>query len=72
MPFGKIPKKNPGRYFEQFVKVTEPKQGSSMTTSPAVAYCNNSAASSNSPGTGWSSMKQTQSEYREWKSSSGF
>merc|ERR1712156_1353838 len=33
MPFGNVPKKNPGRYFEQFVKVLEPKQSSSSSSS---------------------------------------
>merc|ERR1711988_1104398 len=48
MPFGNVPKKNPGRYFEQFVKVLEPKQSSSSSTcfgSPAVGYCNSNAGS---------------------------
>jgi len=50
MPFGNVPKKNPGRYFEQFVKVLEPKQSQSSSSSssssstcfgsPAVGYCN--------------------------------
>merc|ERR1711953_1129829 len=49
MPSGNVPKKNPGRYFEQFVKVLEPKQSSSNSSpcfgSPAVGYCNSNAGS---------------------------
>jgi len=52
MPFGNVPKKNPGRYFEQFVKVLEPKQGQSSSSSsstcfgsPALGYsCNSQGA----------------------------
>jgi len=38
MPLGPIPKKNPGRYFEKFVKVLEPRTGPGMATSPAATY----------------------------------
>jgi len=38
MPFNNIPIKNPGRYFEQFVKVLEPSKGGGqqMALSPAI------------------------------------
>jgi len=37
MSFANIPKKNPGRYFEQFVKVLQPsKEGQNMALSPAM------------------------------------
>jgi len=54
MPFGNIPKKNPGRYFEQFVKVLEPKQGQSSSSSSS----SSSSTCFGSPALGYSCNSQ--------------
>merc|ERR1712107_25786 len=73
MPFGNVPKKNPGRYFEQFVKVLEPKQGSSSSSStcfgsPAVGYCNSNAGvvKGTSGRNGWDVRGGMSEERQSW------
>jgi len=52
MPFSNVPVKNPGRYFEQFVKVVQPVNGASSNNMPVFAMSAASNSFNSSAGGG--------------------
>jgi len=60
MPFSNVPVKNPGRYFEQFVKVVQPKANAGGSNVQNMQMQMSAAGSTKSPWNSPSSEKESQ------------